>query len=232
MAKFSINLPANTDSGAVSSTSFMDALAHFSVSVWLKISVAMGVQFQIICKRNTGAGGNGWTFYPNTTGGLLSYQADAAYREDATTNAIEDGSWHNVVFAISNSVVAKFYIDGTLASSSTLAGGPQTPGTNTRTVHVGTDTSTLSMPGLHYANIKMWNVTLTQGNATTLAAGGDVAAGQVANWDFSEGSGLTAADSVGGNTLTFSAVTWSSDIPSQLASGGGSPQRMLTGMGL
>lgn len=215
MTLYAVRLPATTDAGSVASTSFMDALPNFTVGLWVK-APSMTAFGNLLSKRSTSGGGNGWVVFPNTTGGLLSQQEDGAYREDMTNHAVADGAWHNVVIAVSSAVVTKFYVDGVLATSTTVAGTPQAPTTNATTVHVGTDGGSLSMTNLLYANLKAWNTTLGLSDAVALAAGGDVPAGQIANWNFTEGTGLTATDTIASRVLTFTSVVWSGDIPSAL----------------
>lgn len=55
---------------------------------------------------------------------------------------------------------------------------------------------------------------LSAAEAATIAAGNNIATGAAGQWLFTEGTGLTAADSSGNaRTLTFNAVSWDTDVP-------------------
>lgn len=65
-----------------------------------------------------------------------------------------------------------------------------------------------------YAYPAVYHRILSPAEVATIAAGNNIATGAVGQWLFTEGSGLTAADSSGNSrTLTFNAISWDTDVP-------------------
>ncbi len=65
-----------------------------------------------------------------------------------------------------------------------------------------------------YAYPAVYHRILSPAEAATIASGQNITTGAVGQWLFTEGSGLTAADSSGNSrTLTFNAISWDTDVP-------------------
>lgn len=227
MACYSFSIvPDGTDIGANSNNTLADALVNFSVSAWIKTSVSGS---QALVSKTFGA--VGWYFEINTN--VLR----AVYNDGGGTNYVRDGmtllndgNWHNVIFTIANSnltnnpgSVPDVYVDGILDNGTGIFGDPN--GTNAVTLKIAGGGPSSLFTG-NFADIRIWNVTLSPSDVTTVAGGGDVLGGLIAEWPMSEGSGVTLADSSGGgNTVTFNALAWSTDLPSQLPVCGSSKKK-------
>ena len=89
-------------------------------------------------------------------------------------------------------------------------------------------------PGL-LDDARVYNVTLTAQEVSSLFAGSNVARGLVSRWTFNEGSGTVANDTggVGGNNATLlpasSPPTWSTNVPTPLSTGT-LPPSQVTGL--
>jgi hypothetical protein len=194
----------------------------FTLSFWLKCSAAS-------------ANDTVFSSYINTTGyRLFSFRNDTHHLNvllgglgglDAAT-AADDGAWHHWAFRRSGSIVT-VWLDGVQDASSGLGSGDCSSDYG-RTIGndfgggFGDRTPTALMD-----DMAEWTRALSSTEIAGLAAGttdpATLTTSLKALWRFEEGTGTSAADSSGnGNTGTLSGTaTWSADVPSQLAGGGG-----------
>ncbi len=237
MARNSITFPANTDYGTITNTAILDAPTTMSISMWIKTTTALTFH-EAFSKGDISSAAITFDLdilgLINPNGIIAIIRVPGNYYVDGDFN-IKNGAWHNLIWTFDSTDKSNLYFDGVLDSTATYSGVCSQPPSSAQAIHIGygyhSVPSTSGFQGA-YASIRAWSTVLTAGNATTIAAGGDVATGKVLDWELTEGTGLTAADtSGGGNTLTFTNVTWSSDIPTQLVTASGAGARMLKGVG-
>lgn len=226
---------SNNCSGAAASNSFFDNPANFTIAFWMK-TTAIGsgiwnlidksevVSFKglaVEARQNSGK----TVIWANISDGSSSYTIQSS----SSAPSLNDGSWHHV--AITYDSVAGFhvYIDGT--NEDTAPSG--SPGVNfSQLLHpvIVADDFTYGAGVQPYSgkfdDFRLYTATLSSGDVSTLASGGEPSTSPVALWKFDETSGTNAADSSGnGNTLAFNnadpgssgaGVSWSTDKPSAL----------------
>lgn len=103
---------------------FGSSSAAFSIAAWIKTS---GSGYQpIVCKARPGGGqiNMDYRFWLTDTGLLQlrrwNQSSSTAYNlTDSDGSALNDGTWHHVVFVNESSTSHKLYIDGSLAETST-----------------------------------------------------------------------------------------------------------------
>lgn len=215
---YAINLPNFSDFGAVSNNALTNNLPNFSASCWINTdqfisgptdSYAIGIMGNVNLSTDDG----GWIIQIYHNGQIYNnIFAPGASAQYATlgTKKVNDGVWHHILVTYDSTIGFVTYIDGILDPISNIP-GPLIPNFITsNNFHIGAfPPNNPNNPSIAtIANVQLWNTTLVNTDASTLAQGGTVAASSVAKWSFTEGTGLTAADSVGGNTLTFTNVIW------------------------
>jgi len=210
---YSISLPTNTDFATITNAAFADALPNLSFNFWINTT---SINARIFGKTSDNTADGGWSADILAGGqfALTLWQPAAQFQYvTATVAPFNDGVWHNVLMTYDSVLGSVVYIDGVLVPQTSNTPIPGTNYVSPNPLGIGDwDTQVPMAPG-HLAHFQIWNTTLTLANAQTLATGGSIPAGLIASWAFSEGTGITAADTIGGNTLTFTAVNWNNVIP-------------------
>lgn len=209
----SVSFLISSDKATVTDASFADALANFSVSYWYK---GIDSNNLIVNKFAYATNNGGWGIF--LTSGKPTYQMfGAGYSWSYTYTCsvvVNDDNWHNIVVTYDSIAGANIYIDGIVDPAPIISGTPHA--TVTSTVHFGVGYTALDPYGSSnlgkIGRLEVWNTTLTSGDATTLAGGGDVASGLIGKWLFSEGTGVTATDIVTSRVLTFTEVLWNNSV--------------------
>ncbi len=198
----------------------------FSVSLWVKGTDSTGGH--TVISKFGGGGSTGWLLY-NGNGSHLSLDLEQGpgRQLDIDSSVIYDGNWHNVlavaVWSGSAYTSLSIYVDGTIAGSWSGSFG-FSAATTAHIVLAGRDGGGSLWNG-KLDDVAIWSVDQSA-HAAGLAAGSTdpstLATGLVGLWRLEEGTGTTTADTSGnGNTGTLTGgVTWSSDVPSQLAASG------------
>lgn len=126
--------------------------------------------------------------------------------DNLNTTALTESVWNHIAVVNSNGTV-RFYLNGTLDGSFTLA----TPVSFDR---MASDGGANSMKA-RVALMAVHNIAISPSQITGLAAQtttSTVIGSMLAYWKFDEGMGTSAADSSGnGHTMTLGSVTWRSD---------------------
>jgi hypothetical protein len=146
----------------------------FSISVWVKM-VSCGNYGIFLSKVNYGGGYPGYEIgtYPNCST-FLSLSSNGDFMlVDSTPITVTTGSWHNIVYTYSGSMVAtgvNVYVDGVLGGNRNI-GSPSlsVPLTNTMSLKVAGDffLGNTTMDGRE-DEITKWPIVLTQANVTEL----------------------------------------------------------------
>jgi hypothetical protein len=201
-----------TDTGSNSITGTADNLPAFSVSLWFKTSSpSTGTLIGKALPSNFG-----WNMIFNTTGFVsMEISGTSTFRFGQTGTGLNDGAWHNVI-SVYNAPTLTLYVDGVSVFSG--GGAPIGSYSSIDTIKVGNPAINTPFVG-KLCDIKIYSIALSSGDVTSIYAGGEPqAVSRLLEWPVTEGSGVIAHDFTGnGNTLTFNAVAWSSDVPSQLA---------------
>jgi len=186
---------AYVDAG--SSSSF-DLPGSFTVEGWFEIS-AFTSGWEAIVTKGDGA----WRIQRYNTTDNLDFGTNGLTNQDlqGSTN-VNDGNWHFFA-AVYNGSTKTLYVDGHVDASSPVTG---TLSTDTYAVYFGENAQ---MTG-RYLNgsldeVRIWNIARTEQQVradmfTTINGGQN---GLLGYWQFNEGSGTTAADSVSGNNGTL-----------------------------
>ncbi len=190
-------------------TAYAQPASHF---LWVKFTAMTNGGYGSI---GTNTGGSVGLFLKgtSTTTAVLNFYS-AGDHLDGTTLSIN--TWYHVGYTLSQGQTLTFYVNGT-ATGTTF--GSITGATITR---FGNDSGD-PLTGL-LDDIASWSTVLSTGNIGGLAAGttNPASLSPVVLWRCEEGTGSTANDSSqGGNPGTLNGgTTWSTDVPSVLATAG------------
>lgn len=187
--------------------------ATFSLSVWFKTTNASGGTRVIISKGIDGMA-VGWFLFIDNSGTLSFEIADGSNnRNNTSASGFNDGNWHNIILTFNNPTL-KLYMDGSLFQTTS---GLTLTNQTTQTIKIGNTAVAPSYIG-QLCDIRIYSIELSSSDVTSIYAGNEPqSASRLLEWPPSEGSGTTVSDFTGnGNTLTFNAVAWSTDVPSPL----------------
>lgn len=215
-----------TQTGTNSNTTTADNLTNFSVSTWIKYNDTQDGNLPCIIAKQDHLPGTppSWNLYSDNDP-AAGVQDRVFFRIAGTGQAIartsaplNDNAWHNVVATWDGSTI-HLYVDGsdvTTLFTNTLSSGFS----NAAPISIG-NVATPSGLSEWVGNIddtRIWNITLTSGDASTIASGGDPSTPAIAYWQMEEGSGSVLNDATGnGNVITFdNPPTWTTDVPPPL----------------
>jgi hypothetical protein len=213
------------DCGPDSSVYFTASQA-FSVGFWIKPHGTATALMVLTCVNPSTAAG--WYARWNRTGNseieLFFFDGSNFWSVSAGHNSAPADTWTHVVFTnngAGNDTGHKAYINGTEATESYLDSG--TPGNPTygsaHCNHAARDDVTIDYLNGKLCQPAVWSGVLSASNVTSLNDGADpTTIGSPINvWKYTEGTGLSVADSAGTATGTLNGgVSWSSDIPANL----------------
>lgn len=194
-----VSIPATAPTGAV-----------FTIAAWVKQTVNTGYK----------------SVYVNSLQGLWLSDGKLDYYQSGDhlgTAAISLNVWHHIAITNDGNIdTQKFYIDGVLDATGS-ASGLQLPHSTGGNLGIGGHASEYFDGNID--DVGVWTSVLTPTQIAQLAAGtlDQATISSAGLWRLEEGTGNQANDSSGnGNTGTLTnGPTWSSDVPSQLAGGGG-----------
>lgn len=223
MAFYSVSLTNADHFGQIASADLSAAFAAMSVSVWYK---GTDTESSLFGTLNHDGAGTGF-FVQNDTGDTgIEYSPDpnpsvleSFFTSDSPDN-FPDGSWHNLVLTYGPTPQVLWYKDGLLVPTTNVDGGSHiSTYTSTTNFYLGSSDSSYTKKG-NYAYLQFFDRILTPTEITTIAAG-NLGANPKGEWKFTEGSGVTAADTSGNAyTMTFNVIdAWSVDVPFTPSSG-------------
>jgi len=213
------NVTGHTQYGYTTTTSLADNLTDFSISIWVRVNnpELATLNSDIITKASNGDGSNGWRIqqYPISTNVCgVTFSILNTYTVTNITD-IGDGLWHNIV-AVKNSSSTKLllYVDNGIPI--TVSCPASLSYSNSDSVAIGNyPTSPNSNYRGEMCAIGIWDRALTSLEIVALQTSyPSVVSSSIAEWDFTDGSGVIAADQSGnGNPLNLVGLSWATDGP-------------------
>lgn len=212
------SLSFDGDQDYVNFTEWSSSVAsEFSISFWVKRTDNTNEHF-IIGNSTSG-------FSKRITIDGTSFEIEGSVNgSTATATVTLDTNWHHYVIAHEGGMVTKIYEDG-VALTVTQGGFG---GSGTFPIDYmgmgGSGAATQEFTGLLY-QVAIWDVKLSSGAVSAIYNSGSPIplqenSGSYTNsgdlqvlWKFEEGSGSTAADSIGSRTGTITSATFSSTTP-------------------
>ena len=194
----------------------LDITEGITLELWININSypGIGAQEAFISRREDGQTTN-YDLRLDGDGGKISFlyrnSADSAYHRWITTNnVISLNKWHNIVFVYTfgTGSSAKLYVDGVEKIGSwNLGDGNDAPITNNNILTIGgrADLDVYSFIDGCIDSVRIYNSALSAEEVRYHYNHG----GPVASWNFDEGSGQTAHDSVGDADGTLGSTTGS-----------------------
>ena len=172
-----------------------------TVEAWIKVD-----QFTPNWQAVVTKGDNAWRLHRNNGTNFMGFGTTGLSNVDlAGTTDVNDGKWHYVAAVYDASTGMKYlFVDGRVDGSASVTG---TLGTNTYDVLIGENAQIGSRQWRgDIDEVRIWSVPRTsqeirQDMFTTLTGAQD---GLVSYWQFNEGTGTTAADSVSEFNATLS----------------------------
>lgn len=212
--------PINASSTALSfngSTAFvllksgtiLSGSTNASVSFWIKTSSVIDTN-TFYCER-AASGMDLWRIELNIGSGTVRF----TFRDDAGTlsqiqgtTVVNNGKWHHILLTKAGTAV-KTYIDGRLDLNSSVTGTDAFTNSGIQTF-AGKDTlgSANSFYNGLMDELRIYNTTLTQADASNLYNYASITAGLVGWYEFDEGSGSIATDRTGASNGAITAATY------------------------
>lgn len=198
----------------------MNGRSSFGVSAWIYARSAGGTGFgRVVDKRGTGTSGflilaNSVTANSVALRGIVDCATTSA---DATLSVkIPLRQWVHVIMNFNENADSRitFYVNNTLQTlTSVTQGNGAVKNDSALDLTIGGKTATTDSGFDGYIDEVMFHTTaLTSDERTALYFQGTVPSPTSARWKFDEGSGTSAADSIGSNTGTISGATYSSNV--------------------
>lgn len=186
---------------SIPNAAHLQPTSALTIAGWIRgDSWSSGTDVDVIVRKGEGN--------PNNYQLAIADGRVALYLDDSDTNGIRGNTvlatdqWYHVAAAWDGTDV-RIYVNGQLDNTPTSRNG--TIGTDTRPVYIGGRAGTDYFDGMIY-DVQFYNVALDQSQIEALF-------GLTGHWEFSEGTGTTAADSSGfGNDATLSGgASWITD---------------------
>lgn len=193
--------------------------SSFSVEYYGRIDDLGGSQGgYILEKTSSSTGGYALAVGANNTITATIYAGGVAGNTKTNPNAFTLGNYHDIIFSWTSGSNPIIYIDGVAASLASTA-SVTTPGNDTNSSLYMSD-SPGDAYGQHsyggtYRRVRIWrNYAVSPSDASTLAQGGTISNAPTGQYLFTEGLGITTADSSGnGNTGTITSPNfWNSTL--------------------
>lgn len=194
------NSICNTASNFVTLSSFAWT-PPFSVACWFKTTqTALGTIFSIRAASDN-------LFLGTDLGKIYGFMGGGG-GEILTNKIVVDGYWHHVVLTI-DGLVANVYVDGALSGS---ANQPATMGAVTIAARILIEPNTGNPLAGSIQDFQVYNKVLSAAEAANIYFRNITASGLTDRYLFIEGSGTSAANTVGSMTATLStSALWTSD---------------------